>query len=227
MRKYLKTHYLFIALCITSLGYMASCTHEDEIFETPTLTPPVYGNDVIKLTEGWTFDKTHSNVMWETAYMGSAAMLTGRFNQFGFRSMSFDEKNPANTSFEGWVRLNTVNTGEPGRDAGCLLPTFGTALGKVDEPENLAVIKSKSLEASKEFKGYIVKADLTFKGVTKEVTGKLTYTGKTTIQATVPYEIAGLYFEFSFLAKTDYALVSSSVADKATVKSNAQFKKTL
>jgi polyisoprenoid-binding protein YceI len=225
MRKYIKTHYLIIALFILSFGYIISCTHDDEIFTPSSQANIQRGTDVIKLTEGWTFDKTHSNVGWETAYMGSAALLTGRFNQFGFRSFDFDESNPANTTFEAWVRLNSVNTGEPGRDAGCLLTTFGTTAGSVDEPLNLAIIKSKSVELSKTDKGYIVKCDLTFKGVTKEVIAKLSYTGKTRIQAATPYDVAGLTLEFQFFAKTDFAIVSTSIADKLGVKCNAQFKK--
>lgn len=230
MRKYIKTHHLLVALYLLTLGYMISCTHDDEMLDLPTVTAITRGTDVVNVSDGWAFDKTHSNVGWESAYMGSAAMLTGRFNQFGFRSFSFDESNPANTSFEGWVRLNTVNTGEPGRDGsptayGCLQPTFGTAIGKVDEPENLAVIKSKSIELSKTDKGYIVKMDLTFRGVTKEITGKMSYSGKTRIQATTPYDIVGFSLDFQFLAKTDFALVSNNVADKIVVRANAQFKK--
>jgi polyisoprenoid-binding protein YceI len=208
-----------------SLGYIISCTHDDEILDIPTVTEPKRGTDIVKVVDGWAFDKSHSNVNWETAYMGAAAMLTGRFNQFGFRAFSFDEANAANTNFEAWVRLNTVNTGEPGRDAGCLLGTFGTATGKVDEVENLAVVKSKSIEPSKTDKGYIVKCDLTFHGVTKEVTAKLSYTGKTRIEATTPYDVVGFTLEFQMLAKTDFAIVSTSVADKVTITCNAQFKK--
>jgi polyisoprenoid-binding protein YceI len=225
MRKYIKTHHLLVALYLLTLGYMVSCTHDDEMLDLPTVTAITRGTDVIKLTEGWTFDKTHSNVGWETAYMGSAAMLTGRFNMFGFKTLSFDEANPANTEFEAWVRLNTVNTGEPGRDAGCLLGTFGTAIGKVDEPENLAVIKLVSIEPSKTDKGYIVQCSMTFKGVTKPVTGKLSYSGKSRIEATTPYDVAGLTLEFQMLGKTDFGIVSTSVADKVVIKANAQFKK--
>lgn len=225
MKKYFFTRYLAVALLITGFGYLVSCTHDDELFSPSSSGNIDWGTDVVKLADGWTFDKSHSNVMWETAYMGSAALLTGRFNQFGFTSFSFDAANPANTSFEAWVRLNSVNTGEPGRDAGCLLGTFGTALGKVDEPENLAIIKSKSVEKSLSDKFYIVKCDMTFKGVTKEVTAKLFYTGKSRIEATTPYDLAGLNIEFSMFAKTDFGIVSTSIADKVTVKSNAQFKK--
>jgi polyisoprenoid-binding protein YceI len=167
--------------------------------------------------------------MWETAYIGAGALLTGRFNQFGMTTFNFDEANPANTNFEAWVRLNTVNTGEPGRDAGCLLGTFGTALGKVDEAENIAKIKSKSIELSTTDKGYIVKCDLTFHGVTKEVTAKMNYTGKTTFPAgyagATALTLAGLNIEFQFFAKTDFAIVSNNIADKVTIKCNGQFKK--
>jgi len=226
MRKYIKSHYVLIALFITSFGYIVSCTHDDDDLLTQnTQITITRGTDVVSLTQGWTFDKSHSNVTWETAYMGTAALLTGRFNQFGFTSFAFDEANPANTTFQAWVRLNTVNTGEPGRDGSCLLTTFGTATGKVDEPENLAVIKSKSVEFSKTDKGYIVKCDLTFKGVTKEVTAKLNYVGKSRIQAATPYDLAGLNLEFQFLAKSDFGVVSNNIADKIGVKCNAQFRK--
>jgi polyisoprenoid-binding protein YceI len=225
MRKYISTPILIIALFTTSFGYFVSCRHSDDLTPPPSASDIKRGTDVIKITEGWAFDKTHSNVMWETAYMGSAAMLTGRFNMFGFRSLNFDESNPANTNFEAWVRLNTVNTGEPGRDGTCILGSLGTALGKVDETENLAVLKSKSVEFSPTDKGYIVKADLIFKGVTKEVIAKMTYAGKTRMEAATPFDLAGLYIEFQFFAKTDYAVVSNNIADKVMVKSNAQFKK--
>ena len=225
MRKYFQTPILIIALFVTSFGYFIACSHDDELVPPPGAINIQRGSDVIKVTDGWTFDKTHSNVMWETAYMGSAALLTGRFNQFGFRSFSFDESNPANTSFEAWVRLNTVNTGEPGRDQGCLLGTFGTAAGLVDEVNNLAVIKSTAVQLSTTDKGYLVTCDLTFKGVTKSVTAKLNYVGKTLIAAATPYQLAGFNLEFQFLAKSDYAIVSTSVADKVTIKCNGQFKK--
>ena|SRR3569833_3208797 len=168
MRSFIKTPYLVIALFISSMGYIISCSHDDEIISTNGAKIQ-RGTDIIKLADGWSYDKTHSNVMWETAYIGSGALLTGRFNSFGMTSFSFDEANPANTSFEAWVYLNTVNTGEPGRDGGCLLGTFGTAAGKTNELENIAKIKSKSIELSTTDKGYIVKCDLTFHGVTKRL----------------------------------------------------------
>jgi len=229
MRSYIKTSYLIVALLITSMGYFVSCTHDDDLLVDAAKPNIQRGTDIVKLSDGWVFDKTHSNVTWETAYIGTGALLTGRFNQFGLTSFSFDEANAANTSFVAWVRLNTVNTGEPGRDAGCLLGTFGTALGKVDEAENLATIKSKSIELSTTDKSYIVKCDLTFHGVTKEVTAKLNYTGKATFPAGYAganeLTLAGASIEFQFFAKTDFAIVSNNIADKVFIKCNAQFKK--
>jgi polyisoprenoid-binding protein YceI len=228
MRSYIKTTYLIIALLITSMGYIVSCTHDDEIVASNGANIQ-RGTATVKVTDGWAFDKTHSNVMWSTAYIGSGALLTGRFNQFDMTSFAFDEANPANTSFEAWVRLNTVNTGEPGRDAGCLLGTFGTAAGKVDEPENIARIKSKSVQLSTTDKGYIVTCDLTFHGITKPVTAKLNYTGITNFPAGFAganaISLAGFSIEFQMFAKTDFGIVSNNIADKVGISCNAEFKK--
>jgi polyisoprenoid-binding protein YceI len=228
MRSLIKTPYLIIALFISSLGYIVSCTHDDEIVASSGANIQ-RGTAVIKATDGWAYDKTHSNVMWETAYIGSGALLTGRFNMFGLTSFSFDEANPANTSFEGWVRLNTVNTGEPGRDGGCLLGTFGTAAGKVDEPENLAVIKSKAVQLSTSDKGYIVSCDLTFHGVTKQVNAKLNYNGTTAFPAGYAganaFSLAGFSIEFQIMAKTDFGVISNNIGDKVGITCNAEFKK--
>ena len=222
----LKNFLLWCALFagITSLVY--ACTHKDVI--SPSSGAKIErGNDQFTLgVDKWKHDKSHSNVLWETQYLGSVALLTGRFNMFGISSVSFHESNPELIAFEGWVRLNTVNTGEPGRDGSCLLGTFGTATGKVDEPENLAKIKTKKVELSKSDKGYIVTFDLTFLGKTKEQTGKLMYVKKTNIPASgtaAAYDALGMKFDFQFLCKTDYSLVSSNIGDKVGVTLNMNF----
>ena len=207
-----------VLFCI--VGYVASCTHDDEVLvsQGPDITR---GTQKVSLTAaGTTFDKAHSNVNWSTAYLGATSLLTGRFDNFGFYSFEFDEPNAANIHFEAWVWLNTVNTSEPARDDGCLLGTFGTSAGLTTEAENLAVIKSKTVELSTTDKGYNIKADLTFHGVTKEVTCKLTYVGKTLSGAK---EILGFGLEFQFLAKTDFLIASTSIGDNCTVKCNAAF----
>lgn len=216
---------LFVLTTLLLVTGFNSCTHDDDLVAPSSGSDIKRGNDVIDMSAGWTFDKAHSSVLWETAYMGSAALLTGRFNQFGITTLKFDEANPANTTFEGWVRLNSVNTGEPGRDAGCLLTTFGTNATNVDQVENIARIKSSKVELSTSDKGYIVTADLIFKGVTKQVIIKLDYTGSANYTGTTPYTLAGLVAKFQFNAKTDFGVSSTSIADKVAITINTNFKK--
>jgi hypothetical protein len=61
--------------------------------------------------------------------------------------------------------------------------------------------------------------------VTKEITGKFLYDGQiiTGSGATVKYAY-GFSFDFQFLSKTDFAIVSTSIADKVAVKCNAIFR---
>jgi polyisoprenoid-binding protein YceI len=204
-------------------GYVAGCTHDDEILASqgPDITR---GNQQLSLTNPKvSFDKAHSNVQWATLYLGATSLLTGRFDNFGFDKFEFDESNAAGISFKAWVWLNTVNTSEPARDDGCLLSTFGTNGTNTTQPENLAIITSKSVELSTTDKGYIIKADLTFHGVTKEISCKMRYDGKTTSGSN---EVLGFGLEFSMLAKTDFLISSTSIGDNVDVKCNANFTKT-
>ncbi len=167
----------------------------------------------------WYFDKGHSNVMWETPYKAFGSLLTGRFNYFVLKNLTFDEAAPATITFDGYVRLNTVNTGEPGRDGGCLLGTYGTDAVKTTEAENNALLVSVpgTGRYSTTDEGYFVDANLTFHGVTKKVVVKLSY-AKQTDQTT--YLMSGITAEFDFLALTDFAIVSTNIDDKVKVRVN-------
>lgn len=225
MKRFTK-HYIWAVLFLFSGMFYTSCTHDDDI--TPSAGPQVeFGNSIVTAgVNKWKLDKSHSSVLWETAYLGQSGLLTGRFNNFFVTSMTFDESKPENTSFEGSVRLNTVNTGEPGRDAGCLLGTFGTAAGLTDEPNNLATLKSKKIEKSKTDKSYIVTFDMTFMGKTKEYTGKLNYVPIANIPASgtaAAYDVFGLQLEYQFFAKTDFGIVSPNIADKIGITLNMNF----
>jgi len=200
-----------------------SCTRDDEA--VGPIDPPdyQYGTETVNTLEGWNFDKTHSSVLWETDYLGVSALLTGRFNSFGAK-VQFDEDNPELSSLSGYVVLSSVNTGEPGRDAGCLLNTFG-----VTTISDTAKFQTTSIEFDN-LGGYIAHADLDFHGVKKEVLMKLTYVKSTHFDASsgiggAPLSIAGLSGQFEFNAKSDFGIVSSSVADRVRIKVNAQFKK--
>jgi polyisoprenoid-binding protein YceI len=212
---------IIVAFCI--YGYIAGCTHDDEVLASlgPDITR---GEEKVSLSNPNTaFDKTHSNVGWETLYLGSTSLLTGRFDSFGFNLFDFDESVAAGIRFEAWVWLNSVNTSEPGRDDGCLLGTFGTTDAATTEDENLAVIRSKSVELSTTDKGYLVKADLTFHGVTKEVDCKMNFDG---ISQASGKDVYGFSLQFQILAKTDFLIVSNSIADNVDVKCNAVFRVT-
>ncbi len=140
---------------VSFLGYVVSCTHDNEPAPEPENDNPVIerGTNVHlpgAMTVGnpneWKFDKSHSSVLWETNYVGASGLLTGRFNQFGVHnvtdaemqkytttgqplkdtSWAFYENEPSKSYFSGYVQTNTSNTGEPGRDAGCNLGGLGT-----------------------------------------------------------------------------------------------------
>jgi len=218
---------LLVLGALMGLGftYMLSCQHENELLVSNG-TKIERGTQKLSFPDAKvSFDKTHSNVEWETAYLGGLSLLTGRFDTLGFTSFKFDESNTSGISFEVWVWINRVNTSEPGRDKGCLQGTYGVNTSMTTQPENVAIIKSKSVELSTTDKGYNVKCDFTFHGVTKEITGKLLYDGLITTgsDATLKY-VYGFSFDFQFLAKTDYAIVSNNIADKVAVKCNAIFR---
>jgi polyisoprenoid-binding protein YceI len=219
---------LVLATLITGYAYIASCTHDDALIESngPAIAR---GTQVLQFPSDTkvSFDKTHSNVGWETAYLGDLSLLTGRFDTMGITIFNFDEANPANTNFEAWVWINKVNTSEPRRDTGCLQTTFGTTNSMTTDAANVAIVKSKSIQFSPTDNGYIVKFDLTFHGVTNELTGKLFYDGLTvTGSGATAKNVYGFSFDFQFLAISDFGIVSNNIGDLITVKCNAIFRQT-
>lgn len=215
----------FIAYALFFFFNLPACTHDDEeidaIIEAPAYN---YGIEKIKVSEGYGFDKTHSSVRWETFYLGTAALLTGRFNDFAIE-VELDQEDPTNIYVMGKVTLSSVNTGEPGRDAGCLLGTFGTDVS--DE----AIFVSKSSKEDGQG-GYDVTGDLTFHGVTDEVVLKLRlvnnqYFDENSGVRNAPLYVAGLSGEFEFNAKSVFGIESGNISDRVVVKINAQFKRSL
>lgn len=218
---------LYLAFVVGMIVYAvtfhsSSCTREGAVISS--LEPPEYdyGTDTISSSNAvkWSFDKTHSSVLWESPYKGVGSLLTGRFNTFN-ATVEFREDQPDLTTFSGFVVLSSVNTGEPGRDGGCLLTTFGTTtIG------DTARLVSKKVEFDGKT-GYIVTADLDFHGVKKEVKMQLNYSGKTFFPATDPlnsYWVQGLTGQFEFNAISDFAIVSTNIADRVVVKLNILFR---
>jgi polyisoprenoid-binding protein YceI len=189
--------FLIMLVLFSGLGYVISCTRDNDLIVPIEITQPFVatrGNHVHHpgMTAGdtsqWKLDKVHSSVLWSGAYIGAAGLLTGRFNQFGMHditpaemqnyvitgqplpdtSWAFDESDPSKTYINGYVQINTSNTGEPGRDGGCNISNLGTVPivpGTQNLTDtNIAQIKSTKVELDPQSNGYIVHLNLTWRG---------------------------------------------------------------
>jgi polyisoprenoid-binding protein YceI len=253
---------LAILLLISGYGYIISCTHDNELPPPPASNggPVITRGTNVHLpgtvtgdTTQWKFDKSHSSVLWETNYVGASGLLTGRFNQFGLHdvtpakmlsytttsqplldtSWAFYENEPAKTYFNGYVQINTSNTGEPGRDAGCNVSGMGTT-AIVSGTQNLTVtnlaqIKTTEVKFDPASNGYIVNLNLTWQGklaapLTKSIVAKLNYIPKSKVQfgTAAAYGVFGLQLKFQFNCR-DFGITSTSISDKIDVECNINF----
>ena len=251
---------MIVLMLLSGLGYISSCTHDNDLLLPPPVsTAPVitHGTNVHlpgSMTVGnpleWKLDKAHSSVLWQTNYVGASGLLTGRFNQFGVHdvidaeminytvagqpvkdtSWAFYENEPAKTYFSGYVQINTSNTGEPGRDAGCNVSGMGTTAIVAGTQNitvtNLAKIKTTEVKFDPLTNDYIVKLNLTWQGklaapVTKSLVGKLKYIPKATVQfgKGAAYDVFGLQLKFQFNCR-DFGITSTSISDKIEIEVN-------
>ena len=249
---------MILLVLVSGYGYIASCTHKgDLLLPSPVSTGVVItrGTNVHlpgNLTAGdstqWKVDKAHSSVLWSTNYVGAAGLLTGRFNQFGIHeitaskmiyytvsgqplkdsSWAFYENDPSKTYLNGYVQINTSNTGEPGRDTGCNIGGLGTIKiipGTQNlSDSNLAKIKSTKVEFDPLSNDYFVTFDLTWKGKltapkTVSIVGRLKYIPKAYVSN---YAVFGLQLKFQLNCR-DFAIASTSVSDKIDIECNMNF----
>ncbi len=263
MKSFKTKHLWVVATLILALGYVVSCTRDNDMIVPVKLTQPfvstrgtdiqVPGNMTAGNVNEWKLDKTHSSCLWSTPYVGAAGLLTGRFNQFGMHEVTdpkaisyatagqplldnaweFYENDPAKTFFNGYVQINTSNTGEPGRDAGCNVSGMGTIAIVAGTQNlaypNLAKIKTTEVKFDPSSNGYIVTLNLTYQGklgtpLTKSITGTLKYIKKQKVQfgTATAYDVFGLQLKFSFNCR-DYGIVSTSIADKIDIECNMNF----
>jgi polyisoprenoid-binding protein YceI len=261
--KSLSNKILIISVVLISvLGYMVSCTHKNDVLPLPAVSGPVItrGTHIHlpgSLTTGdstqWKVDKAHSSVLWSTNYVGAAGLLTGRFNQFGIHnvtdaemttyfmtgqplldtSWAFYENEPAKTYFNGYVQINTSNTGEPGRDTGCNISGMGTTKLMPGTQNltisNLAKIKTTEVKFDPLTNDYIVTLNLTWQGklatpFTATVTGKLKYIPQASVQfgTSSGYSVFGLQLQFQFNCR-DFGITSTSISDKIDIECNMNF----
>ena len=153
-------------------------------------------------------------------------------------SWAFYENEPGKSYFNGYVQINTSNTGEPGRDAGCNVGGMNTVAIRsgvqnlVDT--NLAKIKTTKIEFDPSNNGYIVTMDLTWHNkwnttpttalapITKTIVAKLSYVTRKTVAAATPYDVFGLQLKFSFNCR-DFGIISTSIADNIDIECNMNF----
>lgn len=251
---------LVILLMASSYGYFVSCTHDNELPPPAASNSIKYtrGTDVFlpgNMTAGnvneWKLDKSHSSVLWSTSYVGASGLLTGRFNQFGTHevlpaeminyttasqplkdnSWEFYENDDSKSYLNGYVQINTSNTGEPGRDAGCNISGLGTT-AVVSGTQNLTVtniaqIKSTKIQFDETTGDYIVTFNFTWQGkltapTTKVIVGRMKYIKKATISGATPYNVFGLQLKFQFNCR-DFGITSTSIADKIDIECNMNF----
>lgn len=248
---------MILLILVSGYGYITSCTHEDDLLPAPVSTGPTItrGTNVHlpgSMTTGnpleWKVDKSHSSVLWSTNYVGAAGLLTGRFNQFGVHdvtdakminytvtgqplidsSWAFYENEPTKTFFNGYVQINTSNTGEPGRDLGCNVSGMGTTAIVAGSQNltvtNLAKIKTTEVKFDPLSNDYIVTLNLTWQGklaapLTKSIVGKLKYIPKATVGTTTTYDVFGLQLKFQFNCR-DFGITSTSISDKIDIECN-------
>jgi polyisoprenoid-binding protein YceI len=261
MKLFKSTHLWATITIVLALGYVVSCTRDNDRIVPIQLTQPFVpsrgtnihlpGTMTVGDPTQWKLDKVHSSCLWSGAYIGAAGLLTGRFNQFGMHdvlpaemisyvtagqplldnSWAFNEADPTATFINGYVQVNTSNTGEPGRDAGCNIGNTGTSAIVAGTQNltvtNLAKIKSTKVELDPSSNGYIITLDFTWQGklaapLTKSIVGKLNYIPVATIAGATPYKVFGLQLTFQF-NKADFGVTSTSIGDKIDMQCNMNF----
>ena len=253
---------LVVLVLLSGYGYIASCTHESVVPPPPASNTVVIkrgtnihlpGNMTVGNKDEWKLDKAHSSVLWQGNYIGTAGLLTGRFNQFGMHnvidaemlnyavtgqplkdsSWVFNEADPTRSYFYGYVQMNQSNTGEPGRDAGCNVSGLGTVAIVAGTQNltvtNLAKIKTTKIEFDPLTADYIVTLQLTWKGLlaaplTKTLTGRLKYITKGTIGSGTATTYDVFGLQLSFQFNCrDFGVVSTSISDKVVIECNMNF----
>jgi len=253
---------LALLILFSGFGYITSCTHENDLLPAAATTGAKFtagtnvhlpGSMIVGDTTQWKLDKAHSSVLWQTNYVGAAGLLTGRFNQFGMHDVSdakmimyvktgqplldsswaFYEGDPSKTYFDGYVQINTSNTGEPGRDAGCNISGMGTVPIEAGTQNltatNLAKIKTTKVVFDELTGDYLVTFNLTWNGklatpLTQSIVGKLKYIKRATVNAGTAsaYDVFGLQLTFQFNCR-DFGITSTSISDKIEIECNMNF----
>lgn len=160
------------------------------------------------MADAFTVDAVHSSVVFRVKHQ-NVAYFYGRFNKVS-GSFNLDEANPAASSLDITIDAESVDTANEGRDKHLRTADFFSA-----KEFPTVTFKSTSAESKGE-KQYLVKGDLTFRGVTKPVEVTVTETGRGAGRGGM--KIAG--FETMFIIKrSEYGMTygKDSLGDDVTV----------
>lgn len=110
--------------------------------------------------ESYTIDVSHSKAHFTVRHM-MVSNVRGEFSKMTGK-IEYDEKNPEAIRIAATIDVNSINTGEPKRDAHLKSPDFFDAA-------KYPAITFRSKSARKSAAGLAVTGDLSIHGVTKEV----------------------------------------------------------
>ena len=119
-------------------------------------------------TGTWNVDKAHSEIGFQVRHFVSK--VRGSFADFS-GTVTIDAEKPETSSVTFAIKVASINTNEPKRDAHLKSPDFFDA-GKYPE----ITFKSRKV-VRKSDTSFDVVGDLTMRGVTKEITLPVTFTG--------------------------------------------------
>jgi polyisoprenoid-binding protein YceI len=116
----------------------------------------------------WNVDKVHSEVSFQVRHFVSK--VRGRFGDFS-GVIKMDAAKPETSSVEFTIKVASIDTNEPKRDAHLKSPDFFDA----EKFPEIRFVSKKVVSRSDT--AYEVTGDLTMRGVTKEITLPVTFTG--------------------------------------------------
>lgn len=165
-----------------------------------------------RAAETFTVDAVHSSVLYRIKHM-NVAYHYGRFDQVS-GTFLLDKDNPSSSTIEVSVPVDSVNSGNPGRDGHLKKADFFSA-GEF----STITFKSTKIASKGESGGYPafeVTGDFTLHGVTKPITVEVRHTGQGRGQKG---EVAGLETTFT-IKRSDYGMnfmVGKGLADEVAI----------
>ncbi len=153
-------------------------------------------------TGTWNVDKVHSEVAFQVRHFVSK--VRGVFTDFA-GTIKIDAEKPETSSVEFTIKAASINTNEPKRDAHLRSPDFFDA-------EKFPELKFTSRKVvRKTDTTYDVVGDLTMRGVTKEITLPVTFSGV----VKDPWGLERAGFETSItLNRQDYGIKWNKALDQ-------------